>query len=219
MKEIDVCLKPTSTIDSDSRLIVKKADEIAGSCNTAIDKAIRLFYWVRDEISYTPVVPMEIFDDFSASAVLQRGTGFCVEKATLLAALARAQGIPARIHLADIRNHLISERLMEALKTDLFSCHGYCELYLGGRWVKATPAFDIRMCEKNRIVPVEFDGIQDAVFHSHNLDGQPHIEYVADHGAFTNVPVDFILMTWLEVYGDETMERVTQYMEEQRVSA
>ena len=29
--------------------------------------------------------------------------------------------------------------------TNLFSCHGYTELYINGTWVKATPAFDLKV--------------------------------------------------------------------------
>jgi hypothetical protein len=117
--------------------------------------------------------------------------GYCVQKAVLLVALARAAGIPAGIGFAKISNNILPESTLEQLGTNVFPFHGYAELYLGGKWVKATPAFDLKMCEKNRIIPVEFDGKSDATFHSHNKDGKLHIEYLADVGrGFDDLPLD-----------------------------
>jgi len=215
MEQMEKYLQPTQGIDSDNVVIKQKAEDLTRDQKTSAEKAITLFYWVRDQIKYTPIVPDEIFDEYRASDTLRREKGFCVEKASLLAAFSRAAGIPARLHLADIRNHLISERLMEVMQTNLFACHGYCEMYIKEDWVKATPAFDEIMCQENRIKPVEFDGKQDAIFHSHNLDGELHIEYVKDRGYFEHVPLDYMMTTFEEIYGPEMMERVTQYMEEE----
>lgn len=216
MNDIERYLRSSPTIDSDNDSIKQKAVALTKSEQTAADKAKRLFYWVRDIIKYNPLVPLEIFEDYRASKTLKRGEGFCVEKAAVLAALARAVGIPARLHLADIRNHLVSDRLREVMGTNLFSYHGYTELYISGKWVKATPAFDLKMCQANRIVPVEFDGKNDAIFHSHNLDGQLHIEYVADHGCRVDVPVDEIIAAWEQHYGLKAQERLNRFIEAEK---
>jgi len=216
MNDIEMYLRPSPTIDSDNDSIKQKAVALTKSEQTAADKAKRLFYWVRDIIKYNPLVPLEIFEDYRASKTLKRGEGFCVEKAAVLAALARAVGIPARLHLADIRNHLVSDRLREVMGTNLFSYHGYTELYINGTWIKATPAFDLKMCQANRIVPVEFDGKNDAIFHSHNLDGQLHIEYVADHGCRVDVPVDEIIAAWEQHYGLKAQERLNRFIEAEK---
>jgi len=206
MNDIERYLRPSPTIDSDNESIRQKSADLTEGQETAEDKAKSLFYWVRDEIKYTPMVPLEIFEDYRASKTLKKGKGFCVEKAAVLAAFARAVGIPARLHLADIRNHLVSERLRQVMGTNLFVYHGYTELYIGGKWVKATPAFDLKMCQANRIIPVDFDGKNDAIFHSHNLDGKLHIGYVADHGYRVDVPVDEIIAAWNKYYGTAVME-------------
>ena len=216
MNDIERYLRSSPTIDSDNDSIKQKAVALTKSEQTAADKAKRLFYWVRDIIKYNPLVPLEIFEDYRASKTLKRGEGFCVEKAAVLAALARAVGIPARLHLADIRNHLVSDRLREVMGTNLFSYHGYTELYISGKWVKATSAFDLKMCQANRIVPVEFDGKNDAIFHSHNLDGQLHIEYVADHGCRVDVPVDEIIAAWEQHYGLKAQERLNRFIEAEK---
>lgn len=90
--------------------------------------------------------------------------------------------------------------------TDIFVYHGYVEFYIEGKWVKATPAFDLRMCEKSRIIPVEFDGKSDAVFHSYNRDDKLHIEYLMDLGRYSDVPLDRIWEAWIQTYGSKDCE-------------
>ena len=216
MDRMERYLKPTAKIDSDNPSIKEKAQNLIRGKREAADKAKSLFYWVRDEIKYNPYVPIEVFENFRASKTLERGQGFCVEKAALLAAFARAVGIPARLHFADIRNYLVSGSLLELMGTNLFSYHGYTELYIEGEWVKATPAFDLKMCRKNRIIPVEFDGQNDAILHSHNLDGKLHIEYVKDRGYREDVPVDEILAAWEKLYGLKAHERLNHSIKAQK---
>ncbi|MDH4367188.1 MAG: transglutaminase family protein [Dehalococcoidia bacterium] len=208
-------LKPTATVDCDNQLIRGKALSLTKEVGDTPGKAKRLFYWVRDEIEYNPLVPLEIFESYRASETLKRGEGFCVEKAALLAALARAVGIAARLHFADIRNHLVSSRLLEVMGTNLFSYHGYTELYIGEKWIKATPAFDLKMCQEHRIIPVEFDGQNHALFHSHDCDGKLHIEYVKDHGQRIDVPVEEILAAWMQHYGVGAQERLNRALREE----
>ena len=87
-------------------------------------------------------------ETYRASGCLARGAGFCVGKAALLAATARAADIPARVGFADVRNHLTSPRLRRLMTTDVFYYHGYAELYLDGAWVKATAVFDKTLSER-----------------------------------------------------------------------
>jgi transglutaminase-like putative cysteine protease len=208
MFNIEDYLKPTATIDSDSELVRQKAQALTESVDGQAVKARNLFYWVRDEIKYSALVPLEILENYRASDTLERGEGFCVEKAAVLAALARAVDIPARLHFADIRNYLVSRRVLEVMGTNLFSYHGYTELYVEKKWVKATPAFDLKVCREHRIMPVEFDGRHDALFQRNNLDGKSHIEYVRDHGDRIDVPVDEIVTAWMQRYGVAARERL-----------
>jgi hypothetical protein len=78
------------------------------------------------------------------------------------------------------------------LLSNVIPAHGFVEFHLDGKWVTATPAFDIKMCEKYGIIPVEFDGEKDAKFHSHTRDGKLHIEYIYDRGTYADVPVEEI---------------------------
>jgi len=196
MKEPRDYLSPTPIIDCDHSTIKRKADELTKRQKESKEKVRNLFYFVRDEIKYNPYLPRYLPEHFRASNTLDRKEGFCVQKAVLLAALSRAAGIPARIGFAVIRNYLLPEKVAGMIEGNTLTDHGYAELYLNDRWVKATPVFDLEMCRKNRIVPVEFDGENDAKFHSHNHDGQLHIEYVMDRGPYEDVPVEGI-REWL----------------------
>jgi transglutaminase-like putative cysteine protease len=195
---LDKYLKATAIFDSDSEAIKQKAQQLTRGKNDDIEKAKALFYFVRDDIPYNLYTPKHMPEHFKASNTLARGTGYCVQKAVLLIALARAAGIPARLCCAKIRNHLVPPKVLERLKTDIFPWHGYAELHLDGKWVKATPAFDIKMCQEHRLIPVEFDGRHDARFPDKNLDGKPHIEYLLDRGIFDDVPLDEIRKALIE---------------------
>jgi transglutaminase-like putative cysteine protease len=196
MKKADYYLKPIPIIDSEHWTIKEKADELTKSQEGVKGKARSLFYFVRDEIKYNPYIPRYLPEHFRASNTLDRKDGFCVQKAVLLAALSRAIGIPARIGFAVIRNHLLPEKMGRMIEGNTLPDHGYAELYLNDRWIKATPVFGLEKCRKNRIVPVEFDGINDAKFHSHTQDGKFHIEYILDRGPYGDVPLHEI-REWL----------------------
>jgi transglutaminase-like putative cysteine protease len=185
-------LKPTFFIDCDTSSIKEKAQQLTKGRRQDVAKAKSLFYFVRDEIRYNPYLPKYLREDFRASNVLSTGEGYCVQKAVLLVALARAAGIPSRLGFAMIRNNLMPYKLYQVMKTNIFPWHGYAELYLKGKWVKATPAFNLKMCQENKIVPVEFDGQSDAKLHLYNREGKLHIEYLMDRGPFDDVPLNQI---------------------------
>jgi len=198
--EIAACLAPTPLIDSDAPAIRAFAAAVVAGADDRRDAAVRLYYAVRDEVAYDPY-SVEISDDgFRASACLARGRGFCVTKAALLAAVARAAGIPARVGFADVKNHLATERLKALMGTDVFYFHGYTELFLDGRWVKATPAFNIELCRRFRVLPLEFDGRTDSIFHPFDADNRRHMEYLRDRGAYAEIPLDEIRQVFLAHY-------------------
>jgi transglutaminase-like putative cysteine protease len=198
--ELRACLEPGEFIDSDAPGVVEFARRTAGDEPDEVARAIRLYYAVRDGIAYTPYCDYRSPETFRASAVLARGSGFCVGKAALLAAAARAAGIPARVGFADVRNHLCTPRLRALMGTDTFSYHGYTELYLRGRWVKATPAFDRTLCDRFGVRPLEFDGATDSLFHPHDRTGRRHMEYLRDRGPSRDVPAAEIMATFAREY-------------------
>ncbi|MDP8255316.1 MAG: transglutaminase family protein [Candidatus Alcyoniella australis] len=209
--ELELFLRPTPSVDSDSPLVRDKALELIQGVDSERERGVRLFYFARDAIRYNPFAPMFCAEEYAASATLQRGSGYCVQKAVLLAALCRAAKIPTRLCFADLLNHCVPGDLLELMGTNLFTYHGYCELYLEGRWVKATPAFDSAMCQRHGFRPVEFDGSCDAVFHSTTLDGRPHIEYVRDIGRYHDLPLNDLIQAFIETYGKANPDLMEQW--------
>lgn len=164
------------------------------------DQAVALYYAVRDEIIYDPYSFSLDAATLTASHVLRAGKSFCVGKAVLLAAVARAAGIPTRLGFADVRNHLTSPRLMELMQTDIFRFHGFVEFWLDNRWLKATPAFNRGLCEKAGIRALEFDGTQDSVFHPFDSTGKRHMEYLRYYEPRADLPVTELFETFVRHY-------------------
>ncbi len=185
----------TFFIDCDAAPVKEKSDELTTGIEGEREKAVRIFYFVRDEIRYDIYAPRSTDAEFKASHVLAAGKGYCVQKAVLLVALARAAGIPARLRFAEIRSHLTPPALVEKRGSNIFPYHGLADLYIDGRWVKATPIYDIGHCVKTGIAPIEFDGERDAMLPLHTLDGRLHTEYILDRGFFEDLPIDDIRRT------------------------
>lgn len=189
-----------SYIDSDQAQVVAFAKQATEGVSDQRAAALRLYAAVRDGIVYDPYVNFADPANYRASGVLASGRTFCIGKSALLAACARAIGVPGRVGFADVRNHLTSPRLYEKTKTDIFLWHSYTELYLSGRWVKATPAFDRALCERAGIKPLEFDGESDSLFQPFDPAGRRHMEYLKDRGAFADVPFETIKTEFLKTY-------------------
>jgi len=192
-------LTPGRYIDSAHPAVVTFSKQHAKG-QTERERAVSLYYAVRDEIRYNPFLDFTHPEVFRASAVLEAGQGFCVGKASLLAACARAAGIAARVGFADVKNHLTTPRLAETMGSDLFVYHGYTEMRIDGKWVKATPAFNLALCTRFRVKPLEFDGREDSIFHPFDEDDRRHMEYLRDRGVYADVPVDEIQQAFRDAY-------------------
>ena len=184
------CLLPSQCIDSKHPDIIAFVDAITDPGLSDLENAVALYYRVRDDIRYNPYALGTRVEDYLASTTLSAGEGWCVTKALLLAAVCRAAGIPARVGFADVVNHLSTERLRAVMNTDVFYFHGYTSIYLNDHWVKATPAFNVELCEKFGLHPLEFDGLQDSLYHEFDLAGNKHMEYVNDRGEHLDLPFD-----------------------------
>lgn len=198
--ELEGALRPSLMIDADHPAVIAFARAATQGAADPLERAIKLYYAVRDGFRYDPYKVDLSVEGLKASRVLADGYGWCIPKAVLLAAACRAVGVPARLGLADVRNHLSTARLREIMGTDMFYRHGYTALYLDGSWWKATPAFNLGLCHKMGIHPLEFDGTCDSIYHPFNLEGQRHMEYVTMRGEFDDVPRDDLLQVFAEHY-------------------
>jgi transglutaminase-like putative cysteine protease len=201
-------LQPSPTFDFNHQAVQEFVTKHADEKDSPIKQSVSLYYAVRDNIRYDPYALNLTVEGLRASTTLINGRGWCVAKSILLAACCRNIGVPARLGFADVRNHLSTERLREQMKTDVFYWHGYTSLYLNDKWVKATSAFNIQLCNKFKLRPLDFDGNNDSLYHPFDLDGNLHMEYIQDRGCFDDVPLDAIIETFVKEYApDDTFEK------------
>lgn len=189
-------LQSAEFIDSDAADIRAFAQASVRTAQTQTEQAVALYYRVRDGIRYTPYLNYGDPEMYRASSVLRNGYGFCISKASLLAACARAMGIPSRVGFADVTNHLNTPRLRQINGGDLMRWHAFTEFYLQETWVKSTPAFNLELCTRFRVRPLEFNGTEDSIFHPFDADERKHMEYVAERGSFADIPFAAISATY-----------------------
>ncbi|MFF3685995.1 transglutaminase family protein [Streptomyces sp. NPDC002187] len=192
--DLNQLTRPTAFLDYES-------DEVQNFIDHAVkdrsaDKttnAIELYYAVRDGIFYEVYGADLSPDGLKASHTVRTTSGFCLHKSALYAAAVRALDIPSRLVYGDVRNHLASPRLIDHIGGDVFF-HGLAQVYLNGKWVKATPVFNKMLCKLYGMETLEFDGTSDSLYHPYN-DGGGSMEFLVDHGAFDDVPYDFVIAT------------------------
>jgi transglutaminase-like putative cysteine protease len=210
-------LSPTEIIDSDHPSVAEFAARHATG-TTDLERAVALYYAVRDGFRYDPYRIDLTPAGMKASAVIAKGYGWCVTKAALLAAACRAARIPSRVGYADVRNHLSTERMRAVMGTDVFYWHGFTEIHLDGAWVKATPAFNVELCDRFGLRPLEFDGRADSIYHPFDRHGHRHMEYLAQRGSYDEVPLERMVGDFMRLYPAwrsylETMQR-TDFIDE-----
>ena len=67
-------------------------------------------------------------------------------------------------------------------------------------WRKSTPVFNLSLCEKFGLLPLEFDGVHDSLYHPFDRAGQRHMQYVNERGSFDDLPLAQICASFAEVY-------------------
>ena len=188
----DVYRAPAEFVDSDHPAIVSFAANTISPDASAVEKA-RRFYLAAREIRYDPDLDYGDPEIFRASSVLREGAGYCVGKAALFAALCRAGGVPARVGFADVTNHLSSEKLREKMGTNYFAWHGFTEVKLIDRWVKASPTFNSTLCDRFGVPALDFVGATDALLQAYDGAGRTFMRYEVMHGVFHDVPAKFLI--------------------------
>jgi hypothetical protein len=118
-----IFLQPSPFIQSDHQKIKDQAKRILQNEIVPFKKAKKLIAWIHKNIEKRPVLSVP-----DAVSTLENRVGDCNEHAVLLAALARASGIPARIETG------------LAYLNGRFYYHAWNLLYLG-RWITADSSF------------------------------------------------------------------------------
>jgi len=175
----------------------KAIQELIASCTTPTqtdkEKAIAMYTRVRDQWRYDPYHISLSKEKYKASYIATKQSGNCVEKSILLIACLRGLGLPARLHLGKVKNHLAVERLTEKFGSNELTPHGMGNVVLNGKWLKMSPAFNASLCEKLKVAPLAFDGDQHSFLQQYNSEGNQFMEYTADYGYFEDVPLDFMI--------------------------
>lgn len=209
----EACLGASFFIDSGHPDVLAFARARTQGATGARERAVRLFYAIRDEIRYDPYSFDLEPEYYRASHTLKQGFGWCVSKSVLMAASCRAVGIPARLGYADVRNHLSSPKLLELMQSDVFIYHGYAELWLDGRWLKVTPVFNLALCERFGVMPQEFDGSNHSLMQEFDANGDRHMEYLQDRGVFADLPFKQIVTGMSAEY-----PRLAKFADERRAN-
>lgn len=184
---------PTEFLDHTAPQVRDLVARAVGDETDPTARAVALFYAVRDGLRYEVYGSDLSRQGMRASAIIDRGYGFCIHKSLVYAAAVRAAGIPSRLVFGDVRNHLASPRLRDLVGGDLFRFHCLTEVHLNGQWIKATPVFNKMLCRLYQIAPLDFDGRTDSVYHPYDEQGRKHMEFVHWHGTFDDFPYELVV--------------------------
>lgn len=187
-------LGATDVIEADAPAIRELAQRVAGDAEGA-EAARLLFEWVRDEIDYDMSPEISSRDDWKATATVERGNGFCQQKAVLLAALLRARDIPAGIVVQDLLDHKIPAHYIELIGSQRLEAHGLTCAFLDGSWIRLDPTLPRSFVARKRYRLVEFDGEHDAVLATTDADGEPHFEILQELGTTPDLPDEIVELT------------------------
>jgi len=193
MQEQQHYLRPAAIIDSDHPRVRNFARRTIEGATSPRERAMRIFYAVRDGWRYNPYEIRLTAEDMRASRLLERNEGHCIDKAVLMIAALRASDIPARLCLSKVKNHIALDQMLALLGSDELVPHGYLEAWLEERWVKTTPAFNRKLCDKLNVTPLEWDGREDAIFQAYDRQGGQFMEYLEEYGHFADVPLERII--------------------------
>ena len=186
-------LQPTEFLNYDDESVREYAERNSVGAATNKEKAVKLYYAVRDGFQYNPNILDLRREGLTASNLFTRSRGYCVEKAVLLAATARAVGIPSRLSFYIVRNHIATDKLEKLLEKNYLVFHGAAEMFLDGKWLKTTPAFNKNLCKYLGVEPLEFDGTEDSIFQEFDKLGNVFMEYLHEYGDFADLPYDLYL--------------------------
>lgn len=203
------CIAPGEFIDSEAHEIEAAVARLNIAESSPSERAVAIFNHVRDTIEYEFAI-RNTPGEYKASFTIQDGRGFCVRKSILVAAMCRAAGIPAVVILSNMRDMSLSPRIVQMLGTDIMYNHGLAGVYLDGQWFKLDASLSPELVAKKQYRLVEFDGRSDALQSNTTLTGDPHMEYVAYHGAYTDLPYKQMMRGFDAGYANADKEQLVR---------
>ncbi len=186
--EHQTALAVTEFLDWDHEAVREFTEKAIGTEADPVQQAIKLFYTVRDKLRYD-VYGVDMSEEgLKASSIIKNRAGFCIHKSIVYAAAVRSLGIPSKLVFSDVQNHISTPALKSLVGGDVFHYHAYVDVFLNGKWVKATPVFNALLCRLFGIEPLEFDGVNDATLQPYDKEGNKSLEFIICHGAFDDLP-------------------------------
>jgi len=206
-------LESTYYFDYEIESVQKLISEYKNTTLSDKEKTIGMYTKVRDNWKYDPYSISLSKEKYKSSHIANKQSGNCVEKSIILIACLRALGIPARLHLGKVKNHIAVERLTEKFGSNELTPHGMVNVHLDNKWLKMSPAFNKSLCKKLNVDPLEFDGENSSLLQQYNGEGTLFMEYLDDYGYFEDVPIDFMIRNLKEHYPNifDTNEKITEF--------
>jgi transglutaminase-like putative cysteine protease len=159
----------TKQCDCDNPWLREKAQEIVDGASSPEEKALRIFYHVRDTIRFSLA-----YSRSKASQILKQGYGDCGTKTNAQVALLRAVGIPARYRWVRVESRVLHRLIADFVYKNMppVASHFWAECHLHGKWVSCELLLDKPLYEgmlkaglitKEQIPTIDWDGKTDLV--------------------------------------------------------
>jgi hypothetical protein len=185
-------------------LIKDTTMSVIEGAETDIEKAEKIFYFIRDEIKFGWIYPQEI----PVADVLRNGKGVCMQKANLQVAMMREAGLQARFHFMYVSKKALEDLLPGFAYNNWIDpfAHTYPEVYLNGKWVSVEATIDSELhalCIKEKINFGKYPDIVEScsmVFSSDGVKGhQQYQEIEGKEGFYGDSLEEFTKYTHAEV--------------------
>ena len=188
--ELKPFLAQDTWIDFNSELFQQFVAEVPKK-DSPIEQAIAIYEYVRDYFRYDPYHIDLREEAFHTENLLAKKRAWCVEKAAVTVAVLRYFDIPSRFGFGIVKNHIRVEKLIGYLQREEIVFHGFTDVFLEGKWVKCTPAFDPGSCKIAGVPVLEWDGKSDSLFQPFS-DDREFMEYLHFYGSFNKIPIELM---------------------------
>lgn len=169
MNDVNNYLAVTDMCDHDNPWLLELAEEIIDRRSTPVEKALRIFYYVRERVRFGIA-----YSRSKASKTLKKGYGDCVSKTNVQVALLRAVRIPARFRKAKAESvtlhYLIADFVYKQMPPT--ASHFWPECFLNEKWISCEAFFDKPLYEgmlkkgiitKEQVKTIDWDGKTDLI--------------------------------------------------------
>lgn len=186
------CLQDDEIINHSQKDITAIVFSLTEGVNDTWNTIQRLFDFVRDKIIYDFAPEIKGPEDWQASSILKRGSGFCHQKAILLAAFLRASRLPAALVFQNVMDHVILNSRYEKLLPDgRLPLHALVAVNINDKWYRLDATLDAELCRKKgyrltKVIPGE-----ETLLPKSTLRGNPHFTIESEWGYFESYPEKF----------------------------